>query len=185
MVLGRRGRGDRARDDGDRGPVALLAASPFAGGVFVDAFVAAVPGGAVAVGTVVAALVGLTVVSVLRTCAAAPTLSPRVRRLLEGRAAEVAGAGLLFAAGSKPPRGHGVVVVGGVAVLAWLLLADRAHLAPPPRTELARTGTVALAAAVGTVFAARAYRVVPRLESSLGGLLLLAGVTVLGVAIVR
>jgi hypothetical protein len=171
------------------GPVALLAASPFAGGVFVDAFVAAVPGGAVAVGatvgTVVAALVGLTVVAVLGTCAAAPTLSPRVRRLLEGRAAEVAGAGLLLAAGTKPPRGHGVVVVGGVAVLAWLLLADRAHLAPPPRTDLARTGTVALAAAVGTVFAARAYRVVPRLESSLGGLLLLAGVTVLGVAIAR
>ena len=169
------------------GPVALLAASPFVGGVFVDAFVAAVPGGAVAVGATVgtAALVALTVVAVLGTCAAAPTLSPRFGRLLEGRAPEVAGAGLLFAAGSKPPRGHGVVVVGGVGVLAWLLLADRAHLAPPSRTALARTGTVALAAAAGTVFAARALRVVPRLESSLGGLLLLAGVTVLGVAIAR
>jgi len=78
-----------------------------------------------------------------------------------------------------------VVVVGGVAVLAWLLLADRAHLAPPPRTDLARTGMVALAATVGTVFAAGAYRAVPPLESSLGGLLLLSGVTVLGVAIAR
>ena len=175
------------------GPVALLAASPVTGGVFVDAFVAAVPGGAVAVGVtvgtgraiIVAALVGLTVVAVLGTCAAAPTLSPRVRRLLEGRAAEVAGAGLLLAAGTKPPRGHGVVVIGGVAVLAWLLLADRAHLAPPPRTGLLRTGQVTLAAAAGTVFAAGALRVVPRLESSLGGLLLLAGVTVLGVAIAK
>jgi hypothetical protein len=172
------------------GPLAVAPVVLVRGGVFVDALVAAVPGAGVAVGaaletghpTVVTALVGATFLALFGAGAAAPTLSPRARRLLDGRAAEVAAAGLLVAVATTPPRGHAVAVGGGVAVLAWLLVADRPRITPP-RTRLERTGWVTIAAAAGTLFAVRGVGLLPHPEPGLGGLLLLAGVAVLGVAI--
>jgi len=174
------------------GPVVLFVVVLVDGGVFVNALVAAVPGAAVVVGatfetgrpTVVAALVGMTFVALVGAGAAAPTLWPRGRRLLDERAAEVAAAGLLFAVGTKPPRGYAVAVAGGVAVVAWLYVADRPQL-PPPRTVLERTGQVTLAAAAGALFAVRGVRLLPQPDPGLGGLLLFAGVTVMCVAIAK
>jgi hypothetical protein len=175
------------------GPVALFVVVLVDGGVFVNALVAAVPGAAVVVGAtfetgrprVVAALVGMTFVALVGAGAAAPTLWPRGRRLLDERAAEVAAAGLLFAVGTKPPRGYAVAVAGGVAVVAWLYVADRPQLPPPPRTVLERTGQVTLAAAAGALFAVRGVRLLPQPDPGLGGLLLFAGATVMCVAIAK
>jgi hypothetical protein len=173
------------------GPVALFVVVLVDGGLFVNALVAAVPGAAVVVGAaietgrppVVAALAGMTFVAVVGAAGAAPTLWPRGRRLLEGRAAEVAVAGLLVAVATKPPGRYEVAVAGGVSVVAWLYVVDRPRLPPPPRTVLERTGQVTIAAAAGALFAARGVQLFPRPDPGLGGLLLLAGVTLMGVAI--
>jgi len=133
------------------GPAALLLLLALDAGVFVAALLAAVPGVAPAVGAVlgtghpafVAPFFGALVVAVVATAATAPTLSPQAREALAARSENLVLVGLLpvplLALGDQLV----VVYAGCVAVVAWLLVADRLTIPRPPRTAHRTPGVVA------------------------------------------
>jgi len=135
--------------------------------------------------TVVTTVLGVALVALVALVVAAPSLHTRTRRVTADRPAAVGLAGLVVATSvaGRPPLA--VILAGGLAVVGWLLLARRPSVPPPPRTAVSRAGVTVGAAGVGTASAAAAVRLLPRPDPGLGGLVLLAGVAVLGVAIVR
>lgn len=184
-----------------RGPAwAAVAAGPLAlaalvatgrGGVLVVAALATVPPAAGAFGAVVetaapstatAFLAALSVTG-LAFVATLPARAPILAHFTAGRPAGV-GAGCLLAgvalAGASPAATAGG---GAAAVLAWVLLRPGPAVPPPPRTALARAGTATLVVGAGGVLAVLLVGVLPRTDPGVGGVLLLVGVAVLGVAI--
>jgi len=173
------------------GPLALGAFVAADGGVFVAAALVAVPplaeGFGAAVETadagIAAAFLAAVTAAGVAFIATLPARAPLVRRVTAGRPAGV-GAGCLLAAVALTGQGlPSTVAAGGLAVLAWALLAPGAAVPAPPRTTLSRGGLTAAAVAGGCLLAVVLVGTVPKTDPGVGGVLLLGGVAVLGLAI--
>lgn len=174
------------------GPIVLAVAVAWGdGGPFLGAALALTPpvaddGGAVLEtvppGTATAFLASLSV-STLAFAATLPARAPLVGELTTGRPAGV-GSGCLLAAVALATLGPpSTALAGGLAVLAWVLLAAGPPVEPPPRTALSRAALATLAVAGGSLLAVVLGGLVPPTEPGVGAALLLAGVAVLGLAI--
>lgn len=160
----------------------------FAGAVFAVAPPLASPVGAVVetTGPVQAGrLAAFGAVAALATLATVLARAPGLGRATAGRPAGVGAGALLVAVAVAEVPPTTAVVAGGLAVLSWLLSREGPDIEPPPRTLVTRAGTVTVAAGVGAAAAAWLVGVVPRADPGVGGLLLLAGVATLGVAMAR